>query len=122
MKIPPVGLKLLGDNFVFGDLLDQYSNRTIPYANVTISNSINSIQDVTITKIIFETQNKTYEIDTTLTDPRLTPSGYILKIGENITITCPWNWGLYLGANPIKVTVYTAEGFQVSRTWIPPIP
>jgi hypothetical protein len=122
MKIPPVGLKLLGDNFVFGDLLDQYSNRTIPYANVTISNSINSIQDVTITKIIFETQNKTYEIDTTLTDPRPAPSGYILKIGKNITITCPWNWGLYLGANPIKVTVYTAEGFQVSRTWIPPIP
>jgi hypothetical protein len=122
MKIPPVGLKLLGNSFVFGDLLDQYSNRTIPYANVTISNSINSIQNVTITKIIFETQNKTYEIDTTLTDPRLAPSGYILRVGENITITCPWNWALYLGAHPIKVTVYTAEGLQVSRTWYPPIP
>jgi len=122
MKIPPVELKLLGDNFVFGDLHDQYTNVTIPYANVTISNSINSLQNVTITKIIFETQNKTYEIDSTLTYPKLVPSGYILRKGENITITCLWNWNLYLGPYPIKVTVYTAEGFQVSRTWYPQIP
>jgi len=121
-KIPPVGLKLLGDEFVFGDLRDQYTNRTIPYVNVTISNSINSLQNATITKIIFETQNGTYEIDTTLTYPQLAPSGYILIIGENITITCPWNWGLYLWPYPIKVTVYTSEGFQVSRTWYPQIP
>jgi hypothetical protein len=121
-KIPPVGLKLLGDEFVFGDLRDQYTNRTILYVNVTISNSINSLQNATITKIIFETQNGTYEIDTTLTYPQLAPSGYILIIGENITITCPWNWGLYLWPYPIKVTVYTSEGFQVSRTWYPQIP
>jgi hypothetical protein len=122
MKIPPVGLKLLGDKFVFGDLFDQYTNRTIPYVNVTISNSINSLQNVTITKIIFETQNETYEIDTTLTYPQLAPNGYTLRIGENITITCPWNWFLYLEPNPIKVTVYTAEGFQISRMWYPEIP
>ena len=122
MTVPPVGLKLLGDSFVFGDLFDQYINITIPYANVTISNSINSLQNVTITKIIFETGNKTLEIDNTLTYPKLVPSGYILRKGENITITCLWNWNLYLGPYPIKVTVYTAEGFQVSRTWYPQIP
>ena len=122
MTVPPVGLKLLGDSFVFGDLWDQYINITIPYANVTISNSINSLQDVTITKIIFETGNKTLEIDNTLTYPKLVPSEYILRKGENITITCLWNWNLYLGPYPIKVTVYTAEGFQVSRTWYPQIP
>ncbi|MFZ0965568.1 MAG: hypothetical protein WAN82_02955 [Candidatus Bathyarchaeia archaeon] len=122
MTVPPVGLKLLGDSFVFGDLWDQYINITIPYANVTISNSINSLQDVTITKIIFETGNKTLEIDNTLTYPKLVPSGYILRKGENITMTCLWNWNLYLGPYPIKVTVYTAEGFQVSRTWYPQIP
>jgi hypothetical protein len=122
IKIPLVGLKLLGDDFVFGDLCDQYTNVTIPYVNITISNSINSLQNVTITKIIFETQNKTYEIDSTLTYPKLAPSGYILRKGENITITCLWNWVLYLGSYPIKVTVYTAEGFQVSRTWYPHVP
>jgi len=122
MTVPPVGLKLLSDSFVFGDLWDQYINITIPHANVTISNSINSLQDVTITKIIFETGNKTLEVDNTLTYPKLVPSGYILRKGENITITCLWNWNLYLGPYPIKVTVYTAEGFQVSRTWYPQIP
>jgi hypothetical protein len=121
-KIPPVELKLLGDEFVFGDLLDQHTNRTIPYVNITISNSINSLQNVTITKITFETQNGTYEIDTTLTYPQLAPNGYILITGENITITCPWNWSLYLLPHPIKVTVYTSEGLQVSRTWYPQIP
>jgi len=121
MTIPPVGLKLLGDNFVFGDLRDQYVNITIPYVNITISNSINSLRNVTITKIIFETGNKTYEIDGGLTYPKLAPSGYILRIGENITIVCLWDYAA-LGPNPIKVTVYTAEGFQVSRTWHAPTP
>jgi hypothetical protein len=122
MKISPVGLKLLGDDFIFSDLHDQYTNVTIPYVNVTISNSINSLQNVTIIRIIFETQNKTYEIDSALTYPKLAPSGYILRKGENSIITCLWNWVLYLGSYPIKVTVYTAEGFQVSRTWYPHVP
>jgi len=122
VKIPSVGLKLLGDNFVFGDLRDLYVNVTIPYVNITVSNSVNSLQNVTITRIILETENKTYEIDNTLTYPKLAPSGYTLGIGENITIICLWDWTLYLGPNPIKVTVCTEEGFQVSRTWLPSVP
>lgn len=119
VEIPAVELKLLGDNLVFGDLRDQYPNITIsiPYINITISNSINSIQNVTISKIILETGNKTYEIDGALTYPAIAPSGYVLNAGENVTIMCLWNWDLYLGLEPIKVTVYTAEGFQVSKTW-----
>jgi len=116
VPIPSVGLKLLGDTPVFGDLQDLYTNITIPYVNVTISNSINSLQNVTITKIIIEAGNETYEVDGILSYPKLAPNGYILKIGENITITCLWDYTL-LGPNPIKVTVYTAEGFQISRTW-----
>jgi hypothetical protein len=119
IEIPAAELKLLGNNFVFGELHDQPSNTTTPYVNVTISNSVNSIKNVNITKIILSTHNKTYEIDGTLTYPQLTPNGTVLRIGETITMTCPWNWVLYLGPYPITVTVYTAEGFQVSRTWYP---
>jgi hypothetical protein len=117
VEIPAAELKLLGNSFVFGELHDQYTNVTIPYVNVTISNSINSIKNVTITKIILSTQNKTYEIDGALTYPKLAPNGSILITGDHITIICPWDWVLYLGPYPITVTVYTAEGFQVSRTW-----
>ncbi|MGQ9624356.1 MAG: hypothetical protein ACUVT9_03185 [Candidatus Bathycorpusculaceae bacterium] len=121
VEIPAVELKLLGDNFVFGDLKDQYPNLTIsiPYVNITISNSMQSIQNVTINKIVLETGNKTYEIDGSLTYPRLSPNGYVLNAGENITIMCLWGWDIHLGLEPIKVTVYTAEGFQISRTWYP---
>jgi hypothetical protein len=119
VDISAVELKLLGDNLVFGDLRDQYPNITIsiPYINITISNSEHSIQNVTINRIVVETGDKTYEIDGTLTYPRLAPSGYVLKVGENATIMCLWSWDVYLGSEPIKVTVYTAEGFQASKIW-----
>ncbi|MGB9714442.1 MAG: hypothetical protein ACPLZC_05640 [Candidatus Bathyarchaeales archaeon] len=121
VDIPAVELKLLGDNLVFGDLRDQYPNITIsiPYINITISNSAYSIQNVTINKIVVETGDKTYEIDGTLTYPRLVPSGYVLNAGENATVMCLWSWDVYLGLEPIEVTVYTAEGFQASRIWYP---
>jgi len=111
ITIPRVGLKLL-DKPVISELI-------FSYINITVSNSNNSLQNVTITRIIFETGNATYEIDGALTYPKLAPDGYSFKIGEKVTIVCPWNWALYLGES-LKVTVYTAEGFQVSRTWYPP--
>jgi hypothetical protein len=121
LKIPSVGLKLLGsDKLIYGDLLDQNTTISIPYVNITISNSINSLQNVTITKIIFEALNKTYEIDTSLTYPQIAPSGYNLTIGENVTIVCPWNRFLYAplpATQIIIVTVYTAEGFQTSKIY-----
>lgn len=120
ITIPSVELKLLGKNFVFGDLYDPHANVTVPYGNITISNSMNSLKNVTVTKIIFETGNRTGEINNALTHPKLAPSGYYLRIGENITIVCLWDYTV-LGST-MKVTVYTAEGFQVSRTWYIPKP
>jgi len=60
IAISSVGLKLQGDDkLVYGDLIDQNTTISIPYVNITISNSINSLQNVNITKIIFEALNKT---------------------------------------------------------------
>jgi hypothetical protein len=121
LNIPSVGLKLSGgDKLIYGDLLAQNTTISIPYVNITISNSINSLQNVTITKIIFEALNKTYEIDTSLTYPQIAPSGYNLIIGENVTIVCPWNRLLYApppATQFIVVTVYTVEDFQASKIY-----
>ena len=120
VAISSVGLKLQGDDkLIYGDLIDQNTTISIPYVNITISNSINSLQNVNITKIVFEALNKTYEIDGSLTHPELIPSGYNLAIGENLTIVCPWNRFLYAPEplTEIIVTVYTAEGFQVSKIY-----
>jgi hypothetical protein len=114
-------LKILGDNITYGDLLDPSNNATIPYINITISNSNNSHLDVTITEVVLETKNGTIEIDGTLTYPQLYPDGRVLKIGENVTIICPWNYVLYL-YGPLTATVYTREGFQASKTWQSPSP
>jgi uncharacterized protein involved in tellurium resistance len=110
VEIPPVQLKM--QEPAISELLG-------PYVNITISNSINSIQNVTITAIVFETENRTDTVDGTLTIPELVPDGYVLKVGENVTIVCRWNWGLYLQYS-LKVIVYTAEGFQISEVWHPP--
>lgn len=121
VAIAAVQLKLL-DKPAISEIQVQEDNvtiLTIPYVNITVSNSIGSIQNVTITKIVFETENATYQIDGALTYPELVPDGYTLKIGENITILCLWNWGVHLGFS-LKVTVYTAEGFQISETWYAP--
>jgi len=118
IAISSVGLKML-DKPTTGELLVPDLNITVQYVNITVWNSNNSLNDVTITKIVFETENKTYEIDDTLTYPKLSPDGYVLKTGENVTIICLWNWSLQLDLL-LKVTIYTAEGFQVSDTWNAP--
>jgi hypothetical protein len=118
VSIPSVQLKLLGDQPAYGDLRSHYPNVTIPiplrYVNVTIANSANSLSDVNVTRIILETGGTTYEIDKNLTSP-LISAGYVLKIGENVTIICQWNWE-NLGST-LKITVYTKEGTKTSRTW-----
>jgi hypothetical protein len=118
VSIPSVGLNLLEDHFVFGTLRDPVTNFTIPYFNVTVSNSINSLPDnVTITKIVLEIGSETYEIDSDITNPMIGQQGYPLSKGARITFMCLFNWLRYLTTNPVKTTVYTAEGFQASRTW-----
>jgi hypothetical protein len=85
--------------------------------NVTISNSNNSIQNVTIRNIILETGNKTYEIYGSLTYPdlNLTSNGHSLLIGEKLEVSWLWNWN-YIGFD-IKVTIHTDEGYETSEIW-----
>jgi hypothetical protein len=130
LEIPAVELKIVEDNLVFGDFFDNATGIIIPYINITISNSNNSLYNVTIVQIIIQTRNDTYIIynnatyrhDNNILYPRLrpdeyAPTGYPLKIGETITFVCSWNYESYLTGDPITVTIYTAEGFQVSKTW-----
>ncbi len=117
ISIPSATLKLLGEILVYGNLTD--NNITIPYVNITVLNSANSIRNLAINRITIETGNKTYEIDDMLTYPKLAPNGYTLTIGQNVTITCLWDYSV-VGTNSVKVTVYTSEGIQTSRTWFPP--
>lgn len=86
------------------------------YLNLTVSNSEFSSINVTIIQIMVETENMTYTIDGTITNPIIDPDGYILIKGANVTIYCPWNWSLH-GGQTVTITVYTAEGFQKSDTF-----
>jgi hypothetical protein len=89
-----------------------------PYVNVTISNSVNSLKNVTINKIVFETRNTTYTIDGTITNPLISPGGYVLKTGETITIVCRWNhYDQWFIGTSLRVTVYTAEGVEVTKVY-----
>ncbi|MGD8565021.1 MAG: hypothetical protein PVF96_01575 [Candidatus Bathyarchaeota archaeon] len=115
VEIPPVSLKLT--DFKTTEITVPQYNITRPVINITISNSNNSIQNVTIKSIILETGNKTYEIYGSLTYPdlNLTSNGYLLLIGEKLEVSWLWNWN-YIGFN-IKVTIHTDEGYIISETW-----
>jgi hypothetical protein len=86
------------------------------YVNVTVKNSNNSLTSATITRIVFESANKEYEIDGNLTNPSFLPKAYVLSVNDTVTFICQWNWVRYMGAT-LKVTVYTAEGATASKTW-----
>lgn len=117
ITLPSVGLKILVNEHDFAK-----SAEGIPYVNVTIMNTHFSNRNVTITQIIFKTENTTATIDRALTNPVLVPSGYILAVNANVTILCPWNWTLYPNLD-LTITVQTAEGFSISQTFqIPPTP
>ncbi|MEM3695937.1 MAG: hypothetical protein QXQ94_00325 [Candidatus Bathyarchaeia archaeon] len=132
LEVSAVGLKILEENLVCGDFYGNTTEIAVPYINVTISNSNNSLYNVTITQIIIQTRNDTYIIYNNATYhqynsilyPRLRPDGYAptgypLNIGETVTFVCSWNYESYLSIDPITVTIYTAEGFQASKTWYP---
>lgn len=119
VSLPSVMLKILDDHFVYGSSRDPTTNLTVPYFNITVSNSINSVpENVTITSIVLEMGNQTYEIDYNLTNPTLGPHGYLQNRGQTVTFTCLWDWTHYLIQGPLKITVYTADGFQASKTWV----
>lgn len=131
VEIPPVKLRILNDNFVFGEFTLSNTTFSVPYINVTVYNSNNSLLDVTITKILLEIvyendtffERKAFEIDGALTYPRLFPEGYVLAVNKTVTFVCLSNWSVYLTpiTRCITVTVYTSEGFQASRTWYRPL-
>jgi hypothetical protein len=112
--LPIVNLKLSVNQSDFGGLAEGATG-ILPYVNITVTNSVFSNKTVNITQIVFKTGNVTETADGTLTTPTLLPSGYILNIGSNVTIFCPWNWVLYLDQN-LTITVQTAQGFSVSQT------
>ncbi len=117
VEVPSVALKL--SNMTISETYIPDLNTTRPYINVTIQNSENSLQNVTISEIVLETNEQTYKIYGALTYPELPPppDGYLLQIGEKLAVT--WLWELqYIGPS-MKLTVYTLEGIQVSETWTP---
>jgi len=132
VRIPPVKLSILEENFVFGEFALPNSTLVIPYVNITVRNSNNSLLNVTITKITLTIlyrdgaafRSETIEVDGTLTYPLLLPEGYLLSINKTVTFVCLSSWPIYLTPNAVSVTatVYTSEGFQATRTWKPSPP
>jgi hypothetical protein len=112
ITLPSVDLRI--PDVTFGN-----STEGIPYANVTVMNTIFSTQNVTITMITFNVEGKTIWADGTLTNPQLAPNGTMLMIGANVTIICPFAWASY-PSQTLTVTVFTAEGFGITETF--PIP
>jgi hypothetical protein len=113
LTLPSVELRV--DTCDFGES----ATGTKYYFNITVSNSHLSSRDVNITQIVVETENATYTIDGTITSPTIEPDGYMLTIGANVTIYCPWNWNLHSGQT-VTITAYTAEDFQVMKTTTTP--
>ena len=117
ITLPSVDLKILVDEYDFAK-----SPEGIPYVNITVENTLFSNRNVTVTQIIFKTENTTDTINGALTNPALVPNGYTLNVNANVTILCPWNWTLYQNQT-VTITVQTAEGFSISQTFqIPPTP
>ena len=86
-----------------------------PYVNITIYNSAFSSTNANITQIFIKTENQTYVVDGTITNPKISPQGYNLANGTEITVVCPWDWNPYLDRD-VTVVIQTADGFQVSIT------
>ncbi|MGA2767848.1 MAG: hypothetical protein ABSF24_05970 [Candidatus Bathyarchaeia archaeon] len=86
-----------------------------PYMNVNVTVSEFSKIDANITQIFIQTGNATQTIDGTISNPKISPSGYPLAAGNEISVVCPWDWKTYVG-NDVTVIVQTADGFQSSTT------
>jgi hypothetical protein len=115
--IPYAQLKLLGDTPVYGDLQGTNINTTTPYINVTVSNSANSLWNVTISRIVLEAGNITHDLAQDILYPQVASGIYVVNANETVTFVCYSKYAQYLASNTIEITVYTVEGPQVSRTW-----
>lgn len=86
-----------------------------PYVNVTIYHSQFSKFNANITRVFVQTGNETFAIDGTITNPKISPNGYVVSAGTQVTVICPWDWSPYLGED-VTVIAQPAEGLQVSMT------
>jgi hypothetical protein len=86
-----------------------------PYMNVTIYNSQFSKIDANITQVLVKTDNGTFSIDGTITNPKISPTGFKLTAGTEVTIVCPWDWTPFTGKD-VTVVVQTADGLQLPIT------
>lgn len=117
VMIPSVQLKISGDIPAYGDLQGTTINATIPYFNVTVSNSINSVLNVTISHIVLEAGNTTQDLSESVLYPKVTLRIYRVDAGSTITFVCYSDYTQYFTSNTIKITVYTTEGIQATKTW-----
>ena len=89
-------------------------NATVSTAhfNITVSNAANSSTYVDISRITVAVGNET-PIDISLWTPD--PSSR-LETNASILITCTWDWSSFSGQSlTVKVSVYTSQGFTVSK-------
>jgi len=119
-KVPLISLKVVENSTAFGDFRDKFPNITLPlpalYVNVTVRNPLYSLGSVSISRIVFLSGNATFEIDGNATSPGIYPKPYVLSANQSVTIICPWNWMRYMKTT-LKVTVYTVEGYIITKTW-----
>jgi hypothetical protein len=124
VMVPYGQLKLLEDSFVHDSLQGATINATILYVNITVSNSKNSLLNLTISSIVLQAGNVTQDLAESILYPNATSGIYNVNTGETVIFVCycarASDYAKYLksGMIPvITVTVYTAEGVQVSKMW-----
>jgi hypothetical protein len=83
---------------------------TTRYLNVTVSNSVHSVWNLTISKVIVTFPNQTEPIE------QVFPSNQIIvKPGDEAVLLCSFDWEKYADVS-ITVSVITAEGIEASQT------
>jgi hypothetical protein len=118
VTIPSTQLKILGSIPVYGDLNDTTLNITSPYLNVTISNSVNSVQNVTINELVLQAGNITQDLVPDIVYPKVTSRIYEINANQTITFVCFSDYTKYTQPSiaTITITVYTSQGI-FSTTW-----
>jgi hypothetical protein len=77
--------------------------------NITIENSINSLLNATLTRIVVCFGNETVFQSEGI--------GYIVEIGKNVTLTFSWDWSEY-ETKEVTISVYIVEGLEFVATFI----
>jgi hypothetical protein len=118
VTVPSTQLKITGSIPVYGDLNDTTLNITSPYLNVTISNSVNSVQNVTINKLVLQAGNITQDLVPDIVYPKVTSRIYEINTNQTITFVCFSDYTKYIQPSiaTITITVYTSQGI-FSTTW-----